>query len=438
MPQPTPYTRQANFTDYQASFPSSPLSAVSVDAEFNAAKVTLDGILAALALVQRDDGALKNSVVTLDSLTPEVMLALGAGVIWLPRGAWAPITEYAVSDVVQNGTASYVCAAEHTSAADFATDAAAGYWVQLFDSAGLIPADGSVTAAKLGPGAVTTPAIGFTALDLSGNIRGGGIQAGTAPLGALMHAKKATGDVLVKAERTTDDQGRVGFQIIGVGATWDLGQAASSNALELRLGSAVAATFTAAKGIDVGGAVRAVTGVVPALGSGVALNYIAGVGYVNAYNYDTSAWLPLKLRGSTVYVTAGGVDVASYTSTGVDFTGTVKRGGVDLGWLDIPQNPQNGAYTLALTDRGKHIYSANVSGQTVTIPANATVAFATGSAVVVVNDGSSNITISPASGVTLRLAGSTSTGSRTLAKNGMASLLKVGTDKWFISGAGIT
>lgn len=438
MPQPTPYSRQANFTDYQASFPRDPLLGTSVDAEFNATKTTLDGILASLALVQRDDGRLKNNLVTLDSLTPEVMLALGAGVIWLPRGAWTAITEYAISDVVQAGTASYVCATAHTSAADMADDIAAGYWVQLFDSAGLIPADGSVTAPKLGPASVTTPAIGFTALDLSGNIRGGtGIQAGTAPLGSLMHAKAATGDVLVKAERTTDAQGRVGFQIIGAGATWDIGQPAGSNALELRNGSTPTVTFTTAGGVDVAGAVRATTGAVPASGAGAGINYIAGVGYLNAYDYTASAWRPLKLRGSTVYLTASGVDVAIVTSTGTDFAGTVKRDAVELGWLDLPQNAQNGAYTLALADRGKHIYSSNVAGQSIAIPTNAAAAFPVGAAVVIVNDGASAITVTTA-GITLKLAGSASTGNRTIAVNGMASLLKIGTDRWIISGAGIT
>jgi len=119
---------------------------------------------------------------------------------------------------------------------------------------------------------------------------------------------------------------------------------------------------------------------------------------------------------------------------------TVKdSGGTDhvIGYRGLPQNAQNGAYTLALADDGGHIYSANTGAQAIAVPTNASVAFPVGTAVVIVNNGTTALTVT-ASGVTLKRAGTTDTGTRTLAVAGMATLLKVATNTWFISGAGIT
>jgi hypothetical protein len=51
---------------------------------------------------------------------------------------------------------------------------------------------------------------------------------------------------------------------------------------------------------------------------------------------------------------------------------------------------------------------------------------------------SSTTTIAAAAGVTLRLAGTTNTGSRTLATNGMATIIKVAANIWYINGTGLT
>jgi hypothetical protein len=55
-----------------------------------------------------------------------------------------------------------------------------------------------------------------------------------------------------------------------------------------------------------------------------------------------------------------------------------------------------------------------------------------------VNNGASAITIAQGSGVTLCQAGTTSTGNRTLAVRGVATLIKVETNIWFVSGTGIS
>ena len=99
---------------------------------------------------------------------------------------------------------------------------------------------------------------------------------------------------------------------------------------------------------------------------------------------------------------------------------------------DIPQNSQTGAYTLVAGDNGKHI---NITTGGVTVPSGV---FSAGNAITIFNDSSSNQTITQGSSVTLRLAGTTTTGSRVLSGYGLCSLLCVGSNEFVISGAGLS
>lgn len=114
-------------------------------------------------------------------------------------------------------------------------------------------------------------------------------------------------------------------------------------------------------------------------------------------------------------------------------------GSNNIGYLSIPQNAQSGNYTLVLGDAGKHIFhgSADGSGDTYTIPANSSVAFALGTTITFVNLASETVTIAITTD-TMTLAGTTSTGSRTLAQNGIATAVKVTSTSWLISGVGLS
>lgn len=114
-------------------------------------------------------------------------------------------------------------------------------------------------------------------------------------------------------------------------------------------------------------------------------------------------------------------------------------GSNNIGYLNVPQNAQTGNYTLVIGDAGKHIYhaAADGSGDTYTIPANSSVAFALGTTVTFVNLASATVAIAITTD-TLTLAGTTSTGSRTLAQNGIATAIKVTSTSWLISGVGLT
>jgi hypothetical protein len=134
------------------------------------------------------------------------------------------------------------------------------------------------------------------------------------------------------------------------------------------------------------------------------------------------------------------VDRTGTTIDTVNFgSGTLQYGGSEVGLRDIPQNSQSSSYTIVLADRGKDILhpTGGGAGDAYTIPANATTAFPTGSVVMFTNLDSNAITIAPAGGVVLILAGSSSTGSRSITGNGTATVRKMGTDTWLMTGVGI-
>lgn len=110
----------------------------------------------------------------------------------------------------------------------------------------------------------------------------------------------------------------------------------------------------------------------------------------------------------------------------------------EVGYLNIPQNSQSANYTAILGDRGWHLFhpAGDNNPRTFTIPANASIAFAVGTAITFVNK-INTLTIAINSD-TLTWAQDGSTGSRTLAANGMATALKITATEWLIDGPGLS
>jgi hypothetical protein len=158
MAQPTPYTTATNFASDERNNAGgrSTVRTDRVDAELAAIQVTLRETLVNLALIQRDDGRLRDAAVELYNLTAACRLALGTDIN--PRGLWATATAYVANDLIDRGGAGYICPVgmDHTSG-DFATDYAAGKW-QAF---------GSITTAA---GVLFTPPSTMTATDVQAAI----------------------------------------------------------------------------------------------------------------------------------------------------------------------------------------------------------------------------------------------------------------------------
>jgi hypothetical protein len=143
-------------------------------------------------------------------------------------------------------------------------------------------------------------------------------------------------------------------------------------------------------------------------------------------------------------VVSGGVGVAGNTHIGTNLivggtaniTGAIISSGAisdSKGNLrTVPPNAQTGAYTLVIGDVGKFI---DITTGGVTVPQNI---FSAGDVVTIYNDSASSQTITQGTGVTLRLAGTSTTGNRTLVLRGVATLLCVASNEFVINGGGLT
>lgn len=135
MAQPRNYTRQFNFNDFQTTSPATPLPGTQVDAELNTVKLTLDDLNTNIALIQQDDGKIKNQSVHKDSFDAGALALMKTGSYTI-QGDWTASRSYAVGDLVDNNGATYVATSAHTSSSAFETDLTANKWI-LIANAGI-------------------------------------------------------------------------------------------------------------------------------------------------------------------------------------------------------------------------------------------------------------------------------------------------------------
>jgi hypothetical protein len=159
-------------------------------------------------------------------------------------------------------------------------------------------------------------------------------------------------------------------------------------------------------------------------------------------------------RASTTGILKGTSGVLSAATAGTDYVapagalGTPSSGtltnctadGTDaVGFRNVPISSKSAAYTTVLADSGKVIFhpSTDANARTFTIDSNANVAYALGTVLTFINMTSQVVTIAITSD-TLYLAGTGTTGSRSLAQYGMASAIKMTSTTWIVSGNGVT
>jgi hypothetical protein len=108
-----------------------------------------------------------------------------------------------------------------------------------------------------------------------------------------------------------------------------------------------------------------------------------------------------------------------------------------IGFRNIPQVSKGEDYVAVLSDSGKHLFhpASDDNPRTFTIPANDSVALPIGSAITFVNK--ANVLTIAINTDTLTWAEDGTTGSRTLAANGIATALKITATEWIISGTGL-
>ena len=139
------------------------------------------------------------------------------------------------------------------------------------------------------------------------------------------------------------------------------------------------------------------------------------------------------IRANTITDTAG-TGAPTFTN-GITSSGAITSTGSISDTIgnvrDLVNSTKTAAYALAATDNGKLI---NITTGGVTIRT----VFTAGQNVTIYNNSGSSQTITQGTSVTMYLAGTATTGNRTLAQRGICTVLCVDTNTFVCSGAGVT
>jgi hypothetical protein len=231
---------------------------------------------------------------------------------------------------------------------------------------------------------------------------------------------------------------------LAVGDTWTTDGVFDSNGnLKTVIGAVslttqVTGTLPVANG---GSGATTLTGVLKGNGTSAFSAATAGTDYLAPPS--GTAILKANSGGALANATAGTDYVAPSGALGTPSSGTLSGCTVDgtdgVGFRNVPINSQSAAYTAVLADSGKAILhpSTDANARTFTIPANGSVAYALGTAITFINMTSQVVTIAITTD-TMYLAGTGTTGSRSLAQYGMATAIKMTSTTWLISGSGLT
>lgn len=108
--------------------------------------------------------------------------------------------------------------------------------------------------------------------------------------------------------------------------------------------------------------------------------------------------------------------------------------------LGFPQTAKTTNYSAVSTDQNKHIYFTNSGDVILNIPNNNEISWPVGTTiqVVVQSTNSANVIVTPNTNVSLYLAGNSTSSSRKITTYGMATLLNVAANTWFISGTSVS
>ena len=254
---------------------------------------------------------------------------------------------------------------------------------------------------------------------LIGNTTSTGLDKATLTAGSGVSITNAAGSITIAATGSGGTVTSVDVNGGSTGLTFSGGPVTSSGNITM------AGTLAVANG---GTGVTTKTGT----GSVVLSASPTLTGLVSAGNISASGTVSATGNVSGGNLTTAGVVSATGNVSGGNVTATTAVTDAIGNVRTITQNAQTTGYTLQASDNGKHI-SITTGG--VTVPASV---FSAGQSVAIYNNSGSSQTITQGASATMYLVGTATTGNRTLAQRGLATVLCVGTDTFVITGGGLS
>jgi hypothetical protein len=156
-------------------------------------------------------------------------------------------------------------------------------------------------------------------------------------------------------------------------------------------------------------------------------------------NNSTGAVTVQSSGANNILVLRGGTEAV--------FTCVLTSGASAASWIqdqistkNIPINVQSAAYTITASDFNAIVQhpSSDATGRTFTLDSNTNVPRQFGVAVTFINGNAAGVVTIAVTTDTMRLAGTGTTGSRSLAANGIATAVWISPGEWQISGTGLT
>ena len=307
---------------------------------------------------------------------------------------------------------------------------------------GLISATGNITGGNvLGGANVNATTHTGTTVSVSANVTGGNLLTGglISATSTITSAANITGGNLLTIgliSATGNITGNVfignGSQLTGIATSYGNSNVVANVAA---LGSnPVSTTGNITSGNLLTGGLVSVTG-------NITGGNVLGGANVNATTHTgTTVSVSANVTGGNI-LTGGLVSVTGNITGGnltiAGNTATITTASYSIGYLNVPQVSLAANATTALTDSGKHYYSTSASNLTLTVADNSAVSWPVGTSFIVVNRGTGNITVAPAAGVSLYLAGNSTSASRVLTTYNLATCLNLAANVWMISGSGL-
>jgi hypothetical protein len=175
--------------------------------------------------------------------------------------------------------------------------------------------------------------------------------------------------------------------------------------------------------------------------SAITLNTLGGTMTIDqVLTYGSTTTQSLTVSNLTATATVSTNTFLATTATATTLTGTTiscttltgatnndSKGELRL----VPLNTATSAYTLTATDHGKCISTSS----NVIVPPST---FTAGQNAIIFNSGTTDITITQSTSVTMYQVGTSNTGNRTLAQKGLATVYCVTTNTFVITGGGLS